>query len=125
MAKKIKINLGTKKTELEWQETLDDIFLKIAPKIYEWLTWVATLTALIFAHNKTNSQYIFGILIITSVFTYLYYIAYFYRFIFTSIPHIKDTKITRFISYLISAIIAYSAWHLANSAAIIIATSQS
>jgi CHASE3 domain sensor protein len=44
----MKINLKAKKTETEWQKTLDNFWMKAAPQWFEWLGWILILGAITF-----------------------------------------------------------------------------
>ena len=107
-----KINLSAKKTEAEWAEANDRFFLKATPVWFEWLEWIIIIGAIQVIADKTQDRYVQLIGVISYVFLFFYFLAFFYRIEFHGIPLIKSEIIRGIVSSVLSVSIGMIVYHL-------------
>ena len=100
--KKIQVDLKSKKTEYEWQSTLDKFWLSLTPKWFTWIGWVIVLGVLKYVNERTENMAISILHVASHILFIMYFIAFFYQLNFINIPFIKSEKISRLISILLS-----------------------
>jgi len=108
----MKIDLKVKKSEAEWQRTIDRFALAATPKWFEWLGWVLILGALTFLAKKADSLAIHIILGISGGLFVLYFFNFFYQFEFKNIPFIKSPSVARIVSIALAGAIGIGLWLL-------------
>lgn len=106
-----KIDFSAKKTEAEWQATLDAFVLAATPKLFEWLRWVLTLAVLRFVAQKTGSTALSVSLAITNGLLVLYFYSYFFQFSFTH-AGIRSVRVARVVSVALSGALGGITWYL-------------
>lgn len=116
MADPKEIDFSAKKTEAEWQEKLDTFFLAATPKLFEWLRWVITLSALTYVQHKTKFPAVSVLLGVTYFLTVSYFIAFFYQFRFRGFPLLKSPRVALFTSLLLSGLLGGVTFLLVNEA---------
>jgi hypothetical protein len=98
----MEIEINTRKTELEWQKSIDRFWISFAQKWFEWMGWILILGALHYATIKVSTPGIKQIYYFSYVVFFLYFQSFFYQFeIKFSSPNISKKKI-RVISLLLS-----------------------
>ena len=102
-----KIDFQSKKTEFEWQQAFDNFWLDFTPKWFHWLGWVLIIGAITYLSEKSNSIYLNITKFISLFALFFYFQGFFYSFEFHGIPWVKNEKIRRVISLLISGAITY------------------
>lgn len=102
----MKINLKAEKTEYEWQKIIDKFWLIFTPNWFNWLSWVLIIGAITYLAEKSNNILLNVAEIISYLSLFHYLQAFFYSLEFHGIPFIKNEKVRRAISLLISAFLA-------------------
>ena len=102
----MKINFQVKKHEFEWQKIVDNFWLNFAPRWFNWLGWVIIIGAITYLNEKSESIFLTVTIIISYIALFFYFQGFFYSIEFHGIPFIKNEKIRRVISLLISSILA-------------------
>ena len=108
----MKIDLKEKKSEAEWQRTVDRFALAATPKWFEWLGWVLILGALTFLEKKVDSVALHILLGISGGLFVLYFFNFFYQFEFENIPFIKSPAVARIVSIVLAGAIGTGLWFL-------------
>jgi hypothetical protein len=106
----MKIDFKTKKTEAEWQKTLDDFWMKATPKWFEWSGWIIILGAFTFLSKTQENMIIKVITGISYIALFFYFQSFFFSFEFHGIPFVKFEKVRRIISLTLSALLSYGTW---------------
>lgn len=100
-----------KKTEAEWQKTIDDFWLGFTPLWFDFLQWLLVIGAIGFASSITSNIYLRSI----NIFSYFALFSYLQSTFFTKIKiskiiALKNKDRLRDLSLLISALITYFFW---------------
>ena len=106
----MKINFKTKKTEAGWLKILDNFWLKITPKWFEWLGWIIILGILTFGVKQTQNLFLKFTLNFSYAILFLYLQSVFFSLEFYGLPFVKSKKIRRGISIALSALLFYGIW---------------
>jgi hypothetical protein len=111
------MNFKERKTEREWQESVDNFWRKATPQWFEWLGWVFILGAITFLGEQTKNAVVRAISAISFVALFFYLQGFFYSIEFRGFPLIKSERVRRAVSLLLSAILAWAVWLLLFSLA--------
>ena len=111
----MKIDFNEKKSELKWQETLDNFWKRVTPLWFDWLQWILVLGVIGYLAQQTRSV----VLYISYIFSYgallSYLVALFYSLAFTGFPLIKSKRIKRIASLITSGILTFIIWFLLSN----------
>lgn len=113
--KSIQVDLKAKKSEHEWQSTLDKFWLLATPKWFTWIGWVIVLGILKYVNQRTENIAISIVHGASYIFFIMYFIAFFYQFSFINVPFIKSKKLSIFISILLSGSLGFGVLVLLHS----------
>jgi hypothetical protein len=120
---KIKIDLAKERAETDWQDVADKIYLLATPKYYEWMGWIAALSALKYLSNK-HADYSLTVLSLIGYSLLIgYFQAFFYRFEFVLNDNWTSKK-KRTVSLAISGLLTFLTNILVTKASLIMALSQ-
>lgn len=115
----VQVDLAAKMTEFEAQQSLDRFLLAAIPRLFEWLRWAATIAALRYLEEVSESaglRLINGALPILLLF---YLQAYFFRLQFSNIPLLNRRPLRgrvseRTVSLVLSGLLAYGTHRLVS-----------
>ena len=114
------VDFSAKKTEAEWIQVVDRFWLCATPETFKWLSWVGALAALTYVAQRSGGivrhlpdVYVWAM--------FFYYNAFFFQFVFVNPPIVRSIKGRRFISLVLSGLLAYGTTWLARVAITIIA----
>lgn len=106
----MKIDFNARKTELEWQETLDNFWKRATPLWFDWLQWILVLGVIGYLAQQSRNV----ILIITYVFSYIALFFYlqgiFFSLEFKGLLLIKSKRAQRIASLILSGILSLAIW---------------
>ena len=101
-----KINFNAKKTEYEWQQTIDKFSLKFVPKWFDFLNWIVLLGIFNFLAEYTHDWKLKIIYLISVAGLLMFLQSYFFNIRFDGLPFIKSERAKRSISIIIGGIIS-------------------
>lgn len=102
-----KIDFQSEKTEFEWQQAFDNFWLDFTPKWFNCLGWVLIIGAITYLSERSDSMYLNITESISYFALFFYFQSLFFSFEFHGILEIKNEKIRRGISLLISGGLTY------------------
>ena len=108
----MKINLKAKKTEAEWQKTLDNFWMKATPQWFEWLGWILILGAITFLAMETQNITLNIVSNVSYIALFFYLQSFFFSLEFHGFPLIKTEQNRRIVSLIVSAIFSCAVWLL-------------
>jgi hypothetical protein len=109
----MKIDFDARKTEHEWQKTLDKFWLSATPKWFEWLGWVLIIGAVTFVAKKTDNVVVVVVNVLSYSFFLMYFQSFFFQFEFINIPFLKKhPRVSRAVTLLVSAVLGTSVYLL-------------
>jgi hypothetical protein len=120
-----RVDLSSKKTEAEWQTAIDRFWLDTTPEIFKWLGWVAALAALKVIEQKSGSKIVSAMNGLCYVAMIFYFNAFFFQYEFINTPFVKNSKLRRFVSLVISGALAGLAGWLASKAMLVFSNTTS
>src|ERR1051326_8550538 len=100
------VNIAARKTESEWIMEMDRFWLSATPEIFKWLGWGAALVAMTYVAQRANSGLVRGVVHFYYVAMFFYFNSFFFQFIFTNPPIVKNARGRHFISLTISGLLA-------------------
>ncbi len=103
-----KIDFQTKKTEFEWQQEFDSFWLNFTPKWFNWVGWILIIGAITYLSEKSDSIFLYITKFISFFALFFYFQSFFYSFEFYGIPWVKNERVRRGISILISGALTYA-----------------
>lgn len=109
MSEPIKVDFEAKKTEAEWQSSVDKFWLSATPELFKWLGWVAALAALRFVGEQSHNKWVSGLHAFCLVALVFYFNAYFFRFQFTNLPFRNHPKARWFGTLTVSGLLGMAA----------------
>lgn len=108
----MKVNFKSKKTEEQWQASIDEFWIKVTPLWFDWLQWILVLGVISFLAKETDNKILIGV----SGFSYLAFFFYlqslFYSIEFKGFPIIQSKRGQRIISLIVSGVLSYAIWYL-------------
>ncbi len=99
------IDLKADKSEAELQQIVDRIAINGTRQWFEWLGWALIYGAFLFLFKETGHVAVQVILGITAALFILHFASFFYQWELKNIPYIKNEKIARFVSFLLSGML--------------------
>jgi hypothetical protein len=109
----MEVDLSAKKTETGWQVAWDYFWLAFTPKLFEWLGWIALLSAVRFVQAASPNAWLGFLDALCSVAMFSYFMAFFYRFKFVGIRWLRKERAHRFASVVVSGALATFAYYAA------------
>ena len=94
------INLKTKRTEYEWQLTIDAFFRQFTPQWFHWLHWAFLIGGVEILARSTGSVLLRVISIVSYLAMFYYFMAHIADIKISGLPFIKNDK-SRFLASLI------------------------
>lgn len=110
-----KRNFGSRKTELEWQKSIDKFYLTYIPKWFEFLNWIILLGIFNFLSSLTKDWRLNLIYIVSNLSLFFYLQSYFYNIHIEGLPFIQKAKSKRIISVIISGLISLGTYYFIAS----------
>ena len=110
-----KVDLGAKKTEAEWQETIDDFWKRVTPLWFQWLEWLLILGVVAYLAKQTQTVVLKLVSGLSYAMLFLYLQALFYSVEFYGFPLIKSERVRRIASLILSAALSIALWLLFKS----------
>jgi hypothetical protein len=111
----MRINFNAKKTEAQWQNTIDEFWKKLTPLWFDWLQWILVLGVIGFLAEQTRNI----ILLITYAFSYIalffYLQGFFFSIEFKGFLRTKSKRVQRIASIVLSGILLIGVWFLLSS----------
>jgi hypothetical protein len=107
---KMKVDFGATKTEMKWQETLDDFWKRATPLWFDWLQWIVVLGAIRFFAVESHSRVLLLAYGFSHVAVLLYLQALFFSVEFSGLPFIKSRRARRLASLSLSGILTLAIW---------------
>jgi len=106
----MKIDFSVRKTELGWQETLDNFWKRVTPLWFDWLQWILVLGVIGYLAQQSRNV----IIIITYTFSYVALFFYlqglFFSLEFRGLPLIRSKRAQRIASLILSGILSLAIW---------------
>ena len=121
---KITVDLSKRRTEPEWNETIDAFVLKSTEIWFRWLSWGLLLGALQYFNSKAKSLLLVTAIGLSVGWLWLYFQAFFYRIEFHGLPWIKSPQQRRVISLILSAGLAFGVWEWMGALAALASASR-
>ncbi len=113
---KIVIDFRHQTSEEGWQLISTRFWFALVPKWFQCLSWVGLIGGLQYLYDK-NHNTILGIVISASlIFLWWYFFSFFSRVEFRGFLGVKSTRVTFFLSNLLSTFMAYSLYWFAQKA---------
>ena len=106
------INFQARKTEHEWQKSVDLFWLKYIPKWYEFLNWIALLGIFSFLSDLIKDWKITSLYIISNIGLFFYLQSYFFNIKIEGIPFVKKKRSKRIVSVIIGGLISLGVYLL-------------
>jgi hypothetical protein len=111
----MKVNLKARKTEIHWQEAIDDFWKKFTPAWFDWIQWIPTLGVITYLAKQTQS-FALAVLTTVSYFALFFYLqSIFFAIEFKGFPKIKSKRLQRLLSLILSGILSIAVWLLLSS----------
>lgn len=110
----MEVNFKSKKTETQWQSSVDEFWLKVTPLWFDWLQWILVLGAISFLAKQTENRILIFVSGISRFALFFYLQSLFYSIEFKGFP-IKSRRWQRIISLVISGVLSYGIWYLLSS----------
>jgi uncharacterized membrane-anchored protein len=111
----MKIDFNARKTEVGWQQTVDDFWKEATPTWFEWLEWILVLGAITFLAKETQGTILEIISAVSYIALFFYLQSFFFSFEFHGFPLIRSERVRRFVSLTASAILSIALWLLLTS----------
>ncbi len=106
----MKIDFSARKTELGWQETLDNFWKRVTPLWFDWLQWTLVLGVIGYLAQQSRNV----IIIVTYAFSYVALFFYlqglFFSLEFKGLPLIRSKRAQRIASLILSGILSLAIW---------------
>ena len=106
------IDFNTKKTESEWQTSIDKFWKYVTPLWFEILEWVLILGVISYLANQTRNMTLRIVSSISYVFIFFYIQSLFYTIDFKGFPLVKTNRGQRILSIILSGITSFLVWIL-------------
>lgn len=106
----MKIDLGSKKTEAEWQKTVDDFCKKATPLWFQWLEWLLILGVVTYLAEQSESALLKAVSGLSYWMLFLYLQALFFSLEFYGFPWTKSERARRIVSLVLSALLCLAFW---------------
>lgn len=116
------VDFHAERTEREWQQLVDDFWLAATPKLFEWIGWSAALAGIEYVRTLSNSTLLGLLQGICTAALWFYFSAYFAKVKFTGISRERHSKRERFMSIVLSTLLAVGAYLLARFVASTVAS---
>jgi uncharacterized membrane protein (DUF373 family) len=101
-----KIDFGVKKNEYGWQKAVDNFWLAVTPKWFEFLNWIVLLGLFHFLSDYTKDWKIKIVYLVSNIALYFFLQSFFFNLHFEGIPFLKNKTAKRLFSLIIGAIIS-------------------
>jgi hypothetical protein len=108
----MKIDLKAKKTEADWQKTLDIFWTKATPQWFQWLEWILILGAIAFLTEKTQNITLDIVSGISYIALFFYLQSFFFSLEFHGFPLLRSERAKRLVSLIVSGLLSLTLWLL-------------
>jgi hypothetical protein len=105
-----KIDLNTKKTELQWQETIDSFWKKVTPLWFDWLQWVLVLGVIGYIAQESRSTALAVCYEFSYIALFFYLQGLFFSIEFQGLPLLKSKRAQRITSFVLSGLLSLAIW---------------
>jgi hypothetical protein len=116
--KRKRIDLRARKTEPEWAAAWGPISISLAPKLFEWAGWAFLLGGIRYMGDATGLIGVRAIDVVLTFSLWLYFLEFFYRFEIVGFPlNHGNSRVSFFISLVISMALGYLFYHFTGTIA--------